>query len=100
VAPAADSVANFPNYDDPEMQAWALEASATDDFELRKELYGNIMTRINEQALTWYSGHTATAFIAQPTIKGLASWTLPSGTKGVGPAGGEGRVWGLWIAAE
>jgi ABC-type transport system substrate-binding protein len=59
VAPAAESVANFPNYDDPEMQAWAAEANATDDFETRKELYGLINTRINELNLTWYSGGTA-----------------------------------------
>ncbi len=55
------SVANFPNFVDPEMQQWAAEASATDDFETRKALYGKIMTRINEQAILWYSGGTATA---------------------------------------
>jgi peptide/nickel transport system substrate-binding protein len=86
VAPSDVSVANFPNYDDPEMQAWAQEASATDDFERRKELYGNIMTRINEQAIIWYSGGTAVMIAHEPSIRGFTSWTLPDGTLGVGIA--------------
>jgi peptide/nickel transport system substrate-binding protein len=86
VAPSDVSVANFPNYDDPEMQAWAQEASATDDFERRKELYGNIMTRINEQAILWYSGGTAVMIAHEPGIRGFTSWTLPDGTLGVGIA--------------
>jgi peptide/nickel transport system substrate-binding protein len=86
VAPKDVSVANFPNYDDPEMQAWAQEASATDDFERRKELYGNIMTRINEQAILWYSGGTAVMVAHEPGIRGFTSWTLPDGTLGVGIA--------------
>ena len=43
VADSAESVSNFPNYNDPEMQQWAKEATATDDFETRKELYSKIM---------------------------------------------------------
>jgi hypothetical protein len=58
------------------------------------------MIEMNTNAVTWYSGHTATAFITQPTIKGLSSWTLPSGVKGVGFPGGEGRIWGVWVAAS
>ncbi len=86
VAPSDVSVANFPNYDDPEMQGWAQEASATDDFERRKELYGNIMTRINEQSILWYSGGTAVMVAHEPGIRGFNSWTLPDGTLGVGIA--------------
>jgi peptide/nickel transport system substrate-binding protein len=86
VAPSAESVANFPNYDDPEMQAWASEANTTDDFERRKELYGNIMTRVNEQALLWYSGGTAVMIAHAPGIRGFNTWTLPDGTLGVGIA--------------
>ena len=94
---------NLTNWAAPEkaeLEAAIAEAGQTIDPATRKAAYEKIMIGINENALTWYSGHTATAFIAQPTIKGLSSWTLPSGTKGVGPAGGEGRVWGVWIAAE
>jgi peptide/nickel transport system substrate-binding protein len=91
VAPAAESVANFPNYDDPEMQAWAAEASATDDFETRKELYGLINTRINELNLTWYSGGTAVMVAHAPGIEGLVGWTLPDGSLGSGIAP-EARV--------
>jgi peptide/nickel transport system substrate-binding protein len=86
VAPKDVSVANFTNYDDPEMQAWAAEASATDDFELRKELYSKIMVRINELALTWYSGGTAVMIAHAPGIEGFNTWTLPDGQLGSGIA--------------
>ncbi len=84
VADPAVSVANFPNFNDPEMQAWAAEANATADFDVRKDLYTKIMTRINEQAIVWYSGGTAVMVAHQPGIKGINSWTLPSGELGVG----------------
>jgi peptide/nickel transport system substrate-binding protein len=84
VAPKAESVANFTNYDDPEMQAWADEAMATDDFETRKELYSKIMTRINELSLTWYSGGTAVMIAHAPGVEGFNTWTLPSGSLGAG----------------
>jgi peptide/nickel transport system substrate-binding protein len=84
VADPATSPANLPNYNDPEMQAWAAEAGATADFETRKELYSKIMVRINELALTWYSGGTANLVAVEPNIKGVNSWTLPSGELGVG----------------
>jgi len=86
VAPKADSIANFTNYDDPEMQAWAAEANATDDVEVRKDLYSQIMVRINELALTWYSGGTAVMIAHAPGIAGFNTWTLPSGTLGSGIA--------------
>jgi peptide/nickel transport system substrate-binding protein len=91
VAPKAESVANFPNYDDPEMQAWAAEANATDDFETRKELYSLINQRINELNLTWYSGGTAVMVAHAPGISGFNSWTLPGGVLGSGIAP-EARV--------
>ena len=86
VAAKADSVANFTNYDDPEMQAWAAEANATDDVEARKALYGQIMVRINDLALTWYSGGTAVMIAHAPGIAGFNTWTLPDGTLGSGIA--------------
>jgi ABC-type transport system substrate-binding protein len=84
VADPAVSVANFPNYNDPEMQQWAAEADATDDFETRKALYSKIMTKINEQAILWYSGSTAVMVATEPNVKGIVSWDLPSGELGVG----------------
>jgi len=86
VAAKADSVANFTNYDDPEMQAWAAEANATNDVEARKALYSQIMVRINELALTWYSGGTAVMIAHAPGIAGFNTWTLPDGTLGSGIA--------------
>jgi peptide/nickel transport system substrate-binding protein len=84
VADPEASVANFPNFVDPEMQAWAAEANATDDFETRKELYSKIMVRINEQSILWYSGYTAVAIATAPGITGIVNWTLPDGTLGIG----------------
>jgi len=86
VAAKADSVANFTNFDDPEMQAWAAEANATDDVEARKALYSQIMVRINDLALTWYSGGTAVMIAHAPGIAGFNTWTLPDGTLGSGIA--------------
>ncbi len=84
VADPEVSVANFPNFNDPEMQAWAAEANATADFDVRKDLYTKIMTRINEQAIVWYSGGTAVMVAHAPGINGINNWTLPSGELGVG----------------
>jgi peptide/nickel transport system substrate-binding protein len=86
VAPRDVSVANFTNYDDPEMQAWAAEAASTDDLEERKALYSQIMVRINELGLTWYSGGTAVMIAHAPGIEGFNTWTLPSGELGSGIA--------------
>ena len=77
VAPKADSVFNVANYDDPEMQAWAAEAAATDDFETRKALYSQIMTRINDLGLTWYSGGTAVMIAHAPGVEGLQLLDVP-----------------------
>lgn len=78
------SVSNFPNWFDPEAWEWAVAANETDDFEARKDLYSKIMVRINEQAPTWYSGSTAVAIGSVPELKGFTSWTLPSGSLGIG----------------
>lgn len=94
---------NLTNWVGPEQKeilALITEAGKSIDPEVRKAAYEKAMITLNENALTWYSGHTANAFINQPTIKGIASWTTPSGAKGVGLAGGEGRIWNVWIAAS
>ncbi len=84
VAPKADSIGNFTNFDDPEMQAWATEASATDDFETRKALYGQIMTKMEQRrsdlVLRWYCGMIA----KDPNVKGFDRWTFPDGQLGAG----------------
>ena len=83
----AESVSNFPNWFDPEAFGWAQEAIQTDDVEERKELYSKINVRINEQAPVWYSGGTATLIAADENIRGVDSWTLPSGSPGNGTPG-------------
>lgn len=103
LADPATAVGNFTNWEG-ESAAVAIaaknEAGQTIDPAVRKAAYETVMIEMNNNAVTWYSGHTATAFIAQPNIKGLLSWTLPSGTKGTGMPGGEGRIWHVWVAAE
>jgi peptide/nickel transport system substrate-binding protein len=84
LADPAQSVANFPNWFDPEAYGWAQEAIQTDDFEERKALYSQIMVRINEQAPVWYSGGTATLVATDENIRGVDNWTLPDGDLGNG----------------
>jgi peptide/nickel transport system substrate-binding protein len=91
------------NWTDPakaDLLAELAKASATLDIEARKAVFEKINISVNENAILWYSGSTAYAFISQPTIKGVASWTLPSGAKGSGVANGEGRIWNAWVAAS
>ncbi len=78
------SVANFPNWFDPEAWQWTVEANQTDDFQTRKDLYSKIMVRINEQNPVWYSGGTAVAIGSVPELTGFTSWTLPDGALGIG----------------
>jgi len=99
VAPKADSIQNFTNFDDAEMQAWAAEASATDDIEARKALYSQIMTKINNEGLTWYSGGTAVMIAKDPNVKGFNSWTFPDGQLGAGIAPeAQGRWFQVFVA--
>jgi peptide/nickel transport system substrate-binding protein len=103
LADPATAVGNFTNWEG-ESAAVAIaakeEAGKTIDPAIRKAAYETIMIEMNNNAVTWYSGHTATAFITQPSIKGLTSWALPSGVRGVGFPAGEGRIWGVWVAAS
>jgi len=103
LADPAKAVGNFTNWEG-ESAAVAIaakeEAGKTIDPAVRKAAYETIMIEMNNNAVTWYSGHTATAFITQPSIKGLTSWALPSGVRGVGFPAGEGRIWGVWVAAS
>ena len=94
------NLTNWVGPEQKEIQAAIAEAGATIDPVVRKAAFEKANIAMNENAITWYSGHTAVAFINQPNIKGLATWTLPSGTRGVGIPAGEGRVWNVWIAAE
>ena len=100
VAPKAESIGNFTNFDDAEMQAWAAEASSTDDFETRKGLYSQIMTKINNEGLTWYSGGTAVMIAKDPNVKGFNSWTFPDGQLGAGIAPEAQARWFQVFVAE
>ncbi|MEZ5379461.1 MAG: ABC transporter substrate-binding protein [Acidimicrobiales bacterium] len=85
------SPSNFANWFSPEAFQLAQEAIATDDFETRKGLYEQINLIIGEEQPIWYSGSTATAIGVTPDIRGLNSWTLPSGDLGIGHPSAEGR---------
>ena len=91
VADPAESSLNFSNYFDPEMVGWTTEAGLTTDFETRKELYGKINQRWNEQGVYWYAGQTATLVATDADIYGLDSWTLPDGAPGLGTPNAEAR---------
>ena len=96
----ANNVFNVANVDDPEIAAWALEASATADFEVRKELYSKIMQKANENAYLWYSGGTANMIASEPNVKGFNTWTLPGGELGAGIPGAEPRWHEVFITDQ
>jgi peptide/nickel transport system substrate-binding protein len=87
VAPPEVSVSNFPNFNSPTMQEAISAANMTDDFEERRALFSQVMQEINNEAILWYSGHTATAIVTEENVKGLASWEMPDGTLGIGVPG-------------
>lgn len=82
---------NFPNYFSLEMFGNLQAATQTNVFEERFALYEAVMMEIAEQVPVWYSGHTATALIADASIQGLNSWEFPDGTLGTGHPNAEGR---------
>jgi len=85
------SAVNFPNYWDPEMFGWLVEAVKTDDFAERYALYEMVMMRFADEVPVWYSGHTATAIGVTEGIIGVSGWVTPDGVLGAGTPGAEGR---------
>lgn len=88
---------NWSNYFDAEVFGNLVAATRTDDFDERYALYEQVMIKLAEDVPVWFSGHTATAFITDSTIKGLNSWELPNGTLGAGLPNVEGRWSQVWI---
>ena len=84
VAPPEESVSNFPNFFNEESFQLAQQATQTQDFEERKELYKEIMLNIAEDQQIWYSGYTATMVATNPTIQGINGWLMPDGELGNG----------------
>lgn len=89
---------NWANYWNPDVFEAALAATHTDDFATRKSLYDKVMTELNEDAVYFFSGHTATLIAVNPSIKGLDAWHLPSGNVGIGHPNAEGHWSEVWIA--
>ena len=96
--PEVVSPFNFANYWNPDAFGAAAAAIQTDDFDERYALYESIMLTFAEEVPLWYSGHTATAFVLDPSIQGLIGWHLPSGELGVGIPAVEGRWAEVWLA--
>lgn len=61
-----------------------MAANMTDDFEERKAQFSLIMQEINNEAILWYSGHTATLIATEEGVENVNGWELPDGTLGVG----------------
>ncbi|MCP4959909.1 MAG: ABC transporter substrate-binding protein [Actinomycetia bacterium] len=93
----AVSPINWSNYFDMEVFGWTQEAITTDDFDERYALYEQVMVKLAEDVPIWFSGHTATAFIVDSNLTGLASWVLPDGTLGAGLPNVEGRWAQAWL---
>lgn len=98
--PGVVSPANAANWWDPEAYEWAVAASATDDTEVRKDLFSRIMVRMNEQAPVWYSGHTPSMVATEPNIRGIDTWTFPDGSRGNGTPSAEVRFQEVYLSDE
>ncbi len=96
--PEIVSPLNFPNWFDGDAFGAAAAAIQTDDFDERFALYESIMLQFAEEVPIWYSGHTATAFVNDPSIQGLIGWSTPSGVLGAGIPAVEGRWAEVWLA--
>ena len=95
--PEVISPLNFPNWFDGESFGAAVAAVRTDDFDERYAQYEQIQLIIADQVPIWYSGHTATALIADDSVFGVTSWELPDGSLGIGMPNAEGRWPQVWI---
>ncbi|MDJ0769573.1 MAG: ABC transporter substrate-binding protein [Ilumatobacter sp.] len=89
--PETVSPLNWSNYFDAEVFGNLIAATQTGVFEERYALYESVMMKLAVDLPIWFSGHTATALIADSSIKGLNSWELPDGTLGTGHPNAEGR---------
>ena len=84
VADPAVSIGNVTNFVSPTMQEAVAEANRTGDVEERRALFSEVMQEVNDQALLWYSGHTAMLVATDDSVRGVDSWELPNGKVGNG----------------
>ena len=98
IAPPEASSLNISNYFDQQLADWAAEGGATDDLATRQDRYSKIMTELNDKAVWSYFAHTATLIATTPDVKGLVSWTLPSGSLGIGVQEAITRWADVWIS--
>ncbi len=75
-----------------------VAATQTSDFDERYALYESVMQKLTDDVPIWFSGHTATALIADANLMGLNNWTLPDGQLGSGHINAEGRWRSAWLA--
>lgn len=75
---------NFHNWFEAATYEAAIAASQTSDFDERFALYEQVSTRLNEEAVFWFSGHTALMVASADNVFGLSGWTLPDGQLGIG----------------
>jgi peptide/nickel transport system substrate-binding protein len=97
--PGVVSPINFSNFFSGTIFQNLVAATQTDVFEERYALYEAVMLELAEQVPVWYSGHTATALIVDPSVQGLASWVLPDGALGDGLPGAVGNWAQAWLAS-
>jgi len=95
--PGVVSPLNFANYFDGEVFTNLVAATRTDNFDERYAIYESVMIKIAEDVPIWYSGHTATALIADANVKGVNAWQLPNGSLGAGHPSAEGRWAQAWL---
>jgi peptide/nickel transport system substrate-binding protein len=90
--------ANVTNFSTPELQAALKQGRETADFATRKQVYEKVSLIFADQVPHTYTGSTATAVVTSPNVRGLLTWELPAGQKGVGVQMSVVRVWNVWLA--
>ncbi len=88
---------NWPRLDNDEIQALLLQQREEGDFETRKEIWGEINTKINDITPYIWINHTMWGIVAKPEVKGVVGFTLPSGQTTYGMNEGRHSLTNIWI---
>lgn len=95
--PAESSPQNYTNFNDPEIDEALSILRNTTDFAERYEAFERINVIANENALRIWNIGTPSTVGYRDNIRGVTSWTMPSGNPGRGTMNGRMWVFNFWI---
>jgi len=88
---------NWPRLDNDEIQALLLQQREEGDFETRKEIWGEITTKINEITPYIWINHTMWGIVAKLEVNGVVGFELPTGQTSYGMNEGRHSLANIWI---